>query len=165
MSPGTLTLPSDGDWRFEKRIYIPLPEEAARRRMFELHIGDTPNQLSSRDLQNLGRWADGYSGADISIVVREALMMPLRKVQRATHFKQVQGPCPTDPTKICDHLLTPCGPKDYGAQEMNWMEVPRNKLLEPTVQLSDFICSLENTRPTVNANDLKRFDDFTLKAP
>ena len=30
-----------------------------------------------------------YSGADISIVVRDALMQPVRKVQQATHFKRV----------------------------------------------------------------------------
>ena len=32
--------------QFEKRIYVPLPEEAARRRMFKFHIGDTPNQYN-----------------------------------------------------------------------------------------------------------------------
>ena len=146
--------------RFEKRIYIPLPEEAARKRMFEIHIGDTPNQLAPRDLQQLGHRTDGYSGADIGIVVREALMMPIRKVQTATHFKLVRGPSPTDPDRICDDLLTPCGPRD-GGKEMSWMDVPGDKLLEPRVQVSDFIRSLENTRPTVNADDLKRFEDFT----
>lgn len=32
---------------------------------------------------------DRYSGADISIVVRDAMMQPVRKVQQATHFKTV----------------------------------------------------------------------------
>jgi len=34
-------------------------------------------------------WICRYSGADISIVVRDALMEPVRKVQSATHFKKV----------------------------------------------------------------------------
>ncbi|CAN0511041.1 unnamed protein product, partial [Discosporangium mesarthrocarpum] len=31
--------------RFEKRIYIPLPEAPARAVMFKLHLGDTSNTL------------------------------------------------------------------------------------------------------------------------
>jgi hypothetical protein len=30
-----------------------------------------------------------YSGSDIAVVVRDALMQPIRKVQTATHFKWV----------------------------------------------------------------------------
>lgn len=76
--------------RFEKRIYIPLPEEPARAQMFRLHLGNTPHSLSEADLRQLARKTDGYSGADISIIVRDALMQPVRKVQSATHFKKVK---------------------------------------------------------------------------
>ncbi len=147
--------------RFEKRIYIPLPEQVARHRMFEIHIGNTSTSLSSHDYHTLSQKTEGYSGADIGIVVREALMMPIRKVQSATHFKNIRGPSPTNPEEIVDDLLTPCGPRDRGAMEMNWMEVQGDKLLEPQVNISDFLKSLQNTRPTVNADDLKRFEDFT----
>lgn len=67
--------------RFEKRIMIGLPEEAARATMFKLHLGDTPNDLTQEDLRELGRLANGYSGSDISLVVREALMAPVRMVR------------------------------------------------------------------------------------
>ena len=147
--------------RFEKRIYIPLPEAAARKRMFELHIGNTATELSTKDYSTLVDMTDGYSGADISIVVQKALMMPIRKVQSATHFKYAQGPSPSNPDSIVNDLLTPCGPRDPKGQEMSWMEVPGDKLLEPRVTLEDFIKSLHNTRPTVNSDDLKRFEDFT----
>lgn len=75
--------------RFEKRIYIPLPEDHARAAMFKLHLGSTPNDLKDSDYRELGKRTDGYSGADISIIVRDALMQPVRKVQSATHFKKV----------------------------------------------------------------------------
>ena len=39
----------------------------------------------------LGSRSDGYSGADVGIVVRDALMQPVRKVQQATHFKVASG--------------------------------------------------------------------------
>lgn len=76
-----------------------------------------------------------YSGADISIVVRDALMQPVRKVQTATHFKRVKGASPKDPTVICDDLLTPCSPGDPDAIEMTWMDVEGDKLFEPPVTM------------------------------
>ena len=147
--------------RFEKRIYIPLPDESPRRRMFEIHIGNTPHALTPHDFTQLGHRTDGYSGADIGIVVRDALMMPIRKVQTATHFKQVTGPNPQNPSEMANDLWTPCGPREPGAREMSWQTIQGDKLMEPQLTISDFLKALQNNRPTVNAEDLKKFEDFT----
>lgn len=147
--------------RFEKRIYIPLPEASARVKMFELHMGNIKHCIQSTELRDLAEKTEGYSGADISIVVRDAMMQPVRKVQQATHFKLARGPSPQDPNKIEDDLLTPCSPGDQGAREMTWMQVPGEKLLEPVVDLADMLRSLATSKPTVNSADLKKFEDFT----
>ena len=147
--------------RFEKRIYIPLPEENARLRMFQIHIGTMKTTLTDGDYHTLASQTDGYSGADIGVLVREAVMMPIRKVQSATHFKQATGPSPGDPSVTRTDLLKPCGPREAGAQEMNWMEVPADRLMEPPVTMDDFMKALSFTRPTVNTADLKQFDDWT----
>lgn len=146
---------------FEKKIYIPLPGMEARKKLFDIHIGNTSTQLSPSDYHTLSNKAEGYSSADISVVVQEALMMPIRKLQSATHFKSVRGPSPLDPNTIVDDLLTPCHPQDAGAIEMSWMNVPGDKMLEPGVTLSDFLKSLQNTRATVNVDTLRRFEEFT----
>ena len=65
--------------RFEKRIYIPLPDLSARIVLFKLRLGKTPNNLTEEDYLNLGIATDGYSGSDIAIIVKEAMMMPIRK--------------------------------------------------------------------------------------
>lgn len=80
-------------FRFEKRIYIPLPDAAACAVMFKIHMGNTKTDISDKDYRMLGNKSAGYSGADISIVVRDALMSPIRKVQTATHFKRVSITC------------------------------------------------------------------------
>ncbi|KAJ1073288.1 hypothetical protein K5549_016691 [Capra hircus] len=147
--------------RFEKRIYIPLPEEAARAQMFRLHLGSTPHNLTEANIHELARKTEGYSGADISVIVRDSLMQPVRKVQSATHFKKVCGPSRTNPSIMIDDLLTPCSPGDPGAMEMTWMDVPGDKLLEPVVCMSDMLRSLATTRPTVNAEDLLKVKKFS----
>ena len=73
--------------RFEKRIYIALPEEEARARMFKIHMGDTKCNLGDNEYDRLGIMAHGYSGSDISVTVREALMQPLRECQNAKFFR------------------------------------------------------------------------------
>lgn len=126
--------------RFEKRIYISLPEEPARVHMFKLHLGNTSHTLTEEDFKKLAHETDKYSGADISIIVRDALMQPVRQVQTATHFKRVRGPSPNNPEVIVDDLFTPCSPGDPAAIEMNWMDVPGDKLFEPPVTMVKLVC-------------------------
>jgi vacuolar protein-sorting-associated protein 4 len=147
--------------RFEKRIYIPLPEEHARLVMFKIHLGNTAHTLTEENLKQLAKNTDGYSGADISIIVRDALMQPVRKVQTATHFKKIRGPSPSDKSVIVDDLLVPCSPGDPGAIEMTWMEVDGSKLYEPPVTMNDMMKSLASTKPTVNEDDMKKLQKFT----
>merc|ERR1719369_421094 len=146
--------------RFEKRIFIPLPEEHARTYMFKLHMGNTPSNISEDEYRQLGGMTEGYSGADISIVVRDALMQPVRKVQSATHFVKVSGPSKEDPNMIVHDLLTPCSPGTPGAKEMTWVDVEGKKLLEPVVTFKDMCKSLATQKPTVNADDMKKLDEF-----
>ncbi|KAJ2262352.1 Vacuolar protein sorting-associated protein 4 [Coemansia sp. RSA 376] len=148
--------------RFEKRIYIPLPDAAARARMFQLHIGNTPCTLTQRDYKMLAERTDGYSGSDIAVIVRDALMQPIRKVQVATHFKRVR--CPADravPDGPVRDFWTPCSPGDPHAVEKTWSEVAGDELWEPDLASSDFLKAVKNSRPTVNDADLSKQIEFT----
>jgi len=147
--------------RFEKRIYIPLPEAQARANMFKIHLGSTPNQLTADQYKQLGETTDGYSGSDVSIIVRDAMMQPVRKVQTATHFKRVGGPDRIDPTKIVNDYLTPCTPGDPDGVEMNWMQVEGSKLKEPEITFNDFLKSLKQVRPSVSTEDITKHIKFT----
>jgi len=146
--------------RFEKRIYIPLPEEGARYTMFKLNLGDTPCQLTSNDFRELAQLTEGYSGSDIAIVVREALMMPVRIVQDATHFKKVIA----KDRKIASIMRAywqPCSPGDPEALAMTWMDINGDDLLEPPVSKRHFIQSIKTTRPSVNKDDLENYIKWT----
>lgn len=70
-----------------QRVYIPLPELAARAHMFKVHLGDTPHALKPADFEALAGRTDGFSGSDVNVVVKDVLMEPVRKTQEATHFK------------------------------------------------------------------------------
>lgn len=146
--------------RFEKKIYIGLPEEPARQTIFKIHIGNTPNTLTDEDFRALAKKTGRYSGADISVLVRDALMQPVRKVQSATHFRRVRGPSRTEENEIVDDLLTPCSPGSPGAMEMSWVEVPGDKLLEPVVCMNDMLLSLQNCKANASDADIIKLKSF-----
>ena len=60
--------------RLEKRIYIPLPNTIAREELFRIAMRDTPVS-EEVDLPYLAELCDGYSGADVTNVCRDAAMM------------------------------------------------------------------------------------------
>ena len=57
--------------------------------------------------------------------------------------------------------LTPCSPGDAGAMEMNWTQVETDELLEPPLQVKDFVKAIKGARPTVSASDLNRNAEWT----
>ncbi|CAB3410800.1 unnamed protein product [Caenorhabditis bovis] len=146
--------------RFEKRIYIPLPDIHARKEMFRIDVGKNVNNLTDQDYKMLAERTEGYSGYDISILVKDALMQPIRRVQSATHFKRVSGPSPKDKNVIIHDLLMPCSPGDPQAIAMSWLDVPSDKLAEPTLTMQDILRSLSSVKPTVNSADLDRLEQF-----
>lgn len=147
--------------RFEKRIYIPLPEAPARTTMFKLSMGSTSSTLTEENYRMLGANTPGYSGADVNLVVRDALMQPVRKVQTATHWCHVRGPSREDPNIMVNDLVTPCSPGTPGAFEKTWMEIPGEKLYEPPVSMADMTKSLSTQKKTVNEEDLEKLQKFT----
>jgi transitional endoplasmic reticulum ATPase len=57
--------------RFDARIYVGLPDQAARRRMLELHLSKRPLDRHV-DLDQLAESLAGYSGADIAEICQRA---------------------------------------------------------------------------------------------
>merc|ERR1711879_1067816 len=64
--------------RLEKRIYIPLPGPEGRNQLFEINLEDV-KRANDVNLKELVRRSEGYSGADVTSVCREAAMMGLRR--------------------------------------------------------------------------------------
>ena len=142
--------------RFEKRVYIPLPDMHARRILFQLSIGPTPNSLTPDNIMQLASQTDGYSGADISVMVKDALYQPVRIAQSATHFKKVK-----DTTGEQPYLLEACSPGDRNATEMSLYDIATEQFKPNDVNFQHFQVALDNVKPSVGVEDLRRFEDWT----
>jgi len=89
--------------RFDRLIYVPPPDEKARLEIFKVHTRKMP-LAEDVDLKELARKTEGYTGADIAAVCREAAMIALReefKVRpiRMKHFLEALKKVPPSLTK------------------------------------------------------------------
>eukprot|EP00918_Siedleckia_nematoides_P098148 GHVU01214866.1.p1 GENE.GHVU01214866.1~~GHVU01214866.1.p1 ORF type:complete len:157 (+),score=37.43 GHVU01214866.1:157-627(+) len=64
--------------RLEKRIYIPLPTPPGRKKLLEINLKDV-TVADDVNLESIAQELDGYSGADITNVCRDAAMMAMRR--------------------------------------------------------------------------------------
>ena len=136
--------------RFEKRVYIALPDVDARRAMFGIHIGDTDHTLTLEDLEVLAIMSEGMSGSDISVTVREALRMPVRRCQTATSF-----------LALADGRYAPVDGSDSRSRPMSIMDVPAGRLAVPDVTMADFYQVMRRAKASVGSEELGKYDDWT----
>ena len=64
--------------RFDRRVYVPPPDYGARLKILQIKTRDMPRD-NAVVLEEITRRMEGYSGADIDSVVREAAINALRR--------------------------------------------------------------------------------------
>jgi transitional endoplasmic reticulum ATPase len=101
--------------RFDKVIYIPLPDEETRMQIFQEHLKNTP-LAPELALERLSSITKGYSGADIVYICHEA--------------------------------------------KMNLIRAELGKTSKEYVTYEDFDQIFEKIKPSVNEQQLKKYDKF-----
>jgi katanin p60 ATPase-containing subunit A1 len=122
--------------RLEKRIYIPLPSSSGRKALFKISMKDV---ALSQDVQldELAESTDGYSGADISNVCRDASMMSMRR------------------------MLMNLRKRGLSQQEIQQMMKDKNQeLASEGVTNDDFANAVSNVKGSVAKADLKKYEDW-----
>ena len=66
--------------RLERHIYVPTPDTESRKKIFEVYVGGETGTIIAKDvdIDALVGLTDGYVGADIEALVREAKMAAVR---------------------------------------------------------------------------------------
>jgi len=139
--------------RFEKRVYIPLPDYDAIFYKLKRDLSKVDNNLSEQECGEISKKLDGYSMSDISIYVRQACMAPLYKTRNATHFKQVQ--------KSGKQCWQACGMNEQGAQKLDMNNVDGSLIFPPPIDFMDMIKALSKAKKSVSPEDLIKQQEFT----
>jgi vacuolar protein-sorting-associated protein 4 len=112
------------------------------------------SELTPEQVNEICKLTEGFSGADINILCREAAMVPLNDIQRAEYFVEWEG------------KLFPCNSDQPAARPMSVLtmsDVELGKLAQQKLNFNHFQVALQKTRPSVAQSDLKRFEDWTAK--
>jgi katanin p60 ATPase-containing subunit A1 len=114
-------------------VDIPLPNEKGREEMFKINIKGVSIK-DDVDWKELVKSTDGYSGADIANVCREAALMQMRR-----------------------RLLM-----NKGGDILELINNPNlQSELEAPISREDFISAINNISKSVSVKDLERYETWT----
>ena len=138
MVMGATNLPWDLDEalrrRFEKRIYISLPNSVGRRQMFNINFKGIKLDKDI-NIDELVKKTEGYSGHDIASVCREASLMNMRR-----------------------KLMGATGKFDIMQAANNETFIQG---LEAPIAQSDVLTAIKNISKSVSPKDIKKFEEWT----
>jgi len=124
--------------RLEKRILVPLPDREARRAIVSKAMPQ--EQQPDVDADALASATEGYSGADVFLVCKEAAMRPLRRVmERLEALDRDEA--------------------DAGRPVTDRARLPRMPLVTP----ADVDEALRVTKPSAASSDSQRYDTWAAQ--
>ncbi|KAH7647094.1 AAA-family ATPase [Cryptosporidium bovis] len=173
---GTTNIPWDIDAgirrRFERRIYIPLPDEESRVLLIKNGLKFIEHELSNDDILYIAKKTDGYSSSDVSVLIKDALFEPIRKCSNSNWFKKVVYSKDKSENNSNNQKMywTPCPqPPDIDNYDKNVYkntsiyEIQNNQLLPPKLTREDIIGVLSRTKSSVSNQDIHKFNEWTSK--
>ena len=123
--------------RFEKRIYIPLPDHEARKQLFRLELEKKGFKIQGITYDELADLTEGYSGRDIANACKEAIMQMLREANPDIYTKTT-GPLTLQQLQQAKYRVKP---------------ITRKHLLQ----------ALQKTKPATTQEELQKYKEWASK--
>nr|XP_023025950.1 vacuolar protein sorting-associated protein 4B-like [Leptinotarsa decemlineata] len=142
--------------RFQKRIYIPLPDKSERYDLFKLFTKDIALELSSVQWEHIVEKTEGFSGSDISDLVQQALNIPILELQDSIIWKMYADNSYEPVTDTDNFNLENIVCRELG-------DLPPGSVRVRTVRPSDILNSLQNVKLTVSMDDIRKYEAFNSK--
>jgi len=124
--------------RFDRLIYVPPPDKQARLEILKVHTRNVP-LAEDVNLEALAEKLEGYTGADIEALVREATMLVLRN-RYSQCYSEAKGKCKDNEDCVRNSL--------------------RQCMLSSSqkVSLNDFEAAMKVVTPSLNMADIARYE-------
>jgi vacuolar protein-sorting-associated protein 4 len=140
--------------QFDKKIYVTLLNFEGRLALLKLKTKGVESELTEEAFQTIAHLTEGFSGADIDVLCRDAEMVPVDQIQAAEWFVEWKG------------QLYPVAEQRPGAFHANLLTMTaqqRAKIAQPRLQIAYFQSALMKTKPSVASADLRKFEEWAAE--
>lgn len=155
--------------RFQKKVYIALPDGASRRQIIEIHLEGERHSLSDKELARLALTTERFSGRDLKALVQAALQQGLIDLRTATTWRRI-SPHPFSQT-LTEALepISPNSSRDGGQilnlsfEDIRKQRNLRDQTILPTLTAAHFERATQRQKASVSSEDLKDLDQWTTR--
>jgi len=162
--------------RFQKKIYVPLPQTEHRAEQIRIRLKKDRTRLTDSDINAVAGDSERFSGRDLSSLVQAALAECMQEFKVSKTWRRFR-PHPFDeslefayepvwsgdwaipPNELDGITLDACIQKNV-SDVLSDKEMARRTVLPP-VQLRHFRRALNRFKPSVSLEDLGQFDTWT----
>jgi transitional endoplasmic reticulum ATPase len=134
--------------RFDRLILVPAPDEKARLEILKVHTRRVP-LASDVSLEELAKKTEGYSGADLAALVREAALIALRRAVSITPKELIE--------EQAEEFL-----EKLRVSKRDFEEAMKKVRPSITRYMLDYYKQFEESRKATGGGERKEVDYFTL---
>lgn len=142
--------------RTHLRMRMPTAEE--RTQVLHMLLREVRHELTHSEMRDIASECDGYTGADMEVLVRDAAMEPVRMLVNARYFRKM-GVC-VGGGGVCVERMGVCDEGDDGCVRGTYAQFELGEVYVPPVNCLDFELALHSMRPCVAADVLERYVQF-----
>ncbi len=113
--------------RFDRLVFVPVPSIEGRKNILEIHTKDMPIEGKKKLVEDLAKKTEGYTGADLESLAREAAMLALRENIESEKVKK----------KHFDEAMKKVSPSVSEGEEKRYKEIEKSYLKNARAGLED----------------------------
>ncbi|XP_045623974.1 uncharacterized protein [Procambarus clarkii] len=136
--------------RFQRRIFIPLPDRKGRRTIISNQFSTVLLHLTDSEWLTLLDATEGYSGADLTHLTMAAAFQPIRDLHSSRFWRFTN-----------DNKITPCSSDTLGAMQYPLSKLPADQVVARDVEIKDFLMAIQTTPKTVSPKTLQQYEEFS----
>lgn len=140
--------------RFDRLIYVGLPELDDRRALVERKLRDVEHELNLDEVLEVSALLDGCTPCDVTNVSQHAIMRPLEALQSASYFCRK--------STVDGEYFMPCSPmtENEGAFPAALYDLPSTMVVPRPVSFDDFVESLKRFPKSVTAAYISQYRNW-----